>query len=516
MKRLSIVLTILMVLTLFAACSDGGTNSNAANSGKSSAASASSETGTQASVLKDGTVDELLMIFPGGNSAPQSLTAVEDAINGIIGETIDAKIKIQILEWGVYSDQINLMLSSGEKLDLLFNFSNTKTIASNGQIQSITDKIEEYAPDAYSTMEKYLEACYIDGELYGLPSFHEYASSVGLICRRDLLEETGIDPATVKSWEDVENILLKVREKKPDMNLLIPSDLNSGMLPALGTRPFDKLQSKTGVAVRMTGNQPEDVINLYDTEEYREMAEMAYDWNQKGYFIADATTITDTRQELLKAGNAFGYIGGVHPGTVTQEIRNSGRDVTAIMIGNPATKTSNVNFSQYVIPSACKTPEKALAFLNYLYTDPAVQNIIMYGIEGTDYVMKDEENQVVGYPEGIDNTTVGWSNEPWISGNASISYAWESDPPSIWQDYLAYNDSADFSPLYGFSFTTDSVKNEISAISNVIDKYSAVIASGYSDVDEALTTFNAELESAGIQKIIDEAKTQISQWLAEQ
>ena len=36
--------------------------------------------------------------------------------------------------------------------------------------------------------------------------------------------------------------------------------------------------------------------------------------------MADATTVTDTRQDLLAAGNTFGYIGQIHPGTATQEL----------------------------------------------------------------------------------------------------------------------------------------------------------------------------------------------------
>lgn len=41
-------------------------------------------------------------------------------MNEIIGEKVDAKVKLQIIEWGAYNDQTNLMLSSGEKLDMVF------------------------------------------------------------------------------------------------------------------------------------------------------------------------------------------------------------------------------------------------------------------------------------------------------------------------------------------------------------------------------------------------------------
>ena len=54
----------------------------------------------------------------------------------------------------------------------------------------------------------------------------------------------------------------------------------------------------------------------------------------------------------------------------------------------------------------------------------------------------------------------------------------------------------------------------ISAVTNVITKYCAVIEAGYADPNESVTALNKELESAGIQKIIDEAQRQVDEWLA--
>ena len=54
--------------------------------------------------------EELLMVWPGSNASPADMQAVEDAMNEIIGEKVDAKVKLQIIEWGAYNDQTNLML----------------------------------------------------------------------------------------------------------------------------------------------------------------------------------------------------------------------------------------------------------------------------------------------------------------------------------------------------------------------------------------------------------------------
>lgn len=48
--------------------------------------------------------------------------------------------------------------------------------------------------------------------------------------------------------------------------------------------------------------------------------------------MPDSTTNTTPRQDILKAGNAFGYFGNYHPGIVTQETMNTGLEITAIPI----------------------------------------------------------------------------------------------------------------------------------------------------------------------------------------
>ena len=83
------------------------------------------------------------------------------------------------------------MLSSGEKLDMVFLMSNIREDGQRGQLYPINDLIETYAPDAYSAMERYIEACYFDGNLYGLPTYRDLASQAGFMCRADILEELG-------------------------------------------------------------------------------------------------------------------------------------------------------------------------------------------------------------------------------------------------------------------------------------------------------------------------------------
>ena len=69
---------------------------------------------------------------------------------------------------------------------------------------------------------------------------------------------------------------------------------------------------------------------------------------------------------------------------------NTGLEITAIPITEKSLSTESVNFIEWVIAGQCEHPEKALAVLNLLYTNSDFQNLFRYGIEGKDYVVKDE------------------------------------------------------------------------------------------------------------------------------
>lgn len=453
---------------LLAGCGAAGTAVETETSG---AQEQTAETEQSADArLWDGEQTELHVVFPGGTSAPADLEVVEAGINEVVAQYMDATVKLDILEWGVFTDQQKLMLSSGEDVALIFTFDSSRNYASSNQVMDITELCETYAGNAVEALGKYADACRIDGRLYGLPTYHEYTSSSGLVARTDLLEELGVDPESVETWDDIEEILAKAKEAYPDRNIIGPVEVGAGTMDYYNEGKFDILTE--GIAVRVDGDGTE-VLNYYDTPEFMELAQKAYDWNQKGYFMPDATTVTDTRQALLSAGNLFGYIGPIHPGTATQELKNSGVEVTALAVNPKVLSTSKVSNAQYMVPTGCKTPEKAVKLLDIMLTNPDVANLLMYGVEGSDYVIKDAEQNIVGYPEGITSSNVGWNNETWVAGNGFLAYVWESDPADIWQQYGEFNASATTSPLYGFTFDTTNVKTEITAITNVMLLFTA-------------------------------------------
>lgn len=521
-KRFRVVGVVMAALMMLSGCggkSVDDTGESTTNVVEESAESnteegtvSNTEAASADSVLFDGEDTELLMIFPGGNAAPSSLEKVESAMNEVISQYMDAHVKLQILEWGVAMDQWNLILSSGEKVDLLF-LVNAYSYVNKGMLTDVTEMLDVYAPEATEDMSAYLNANYVNGKLYGLPTFHDIAKSVGISVRKDILEELGFHADDIKTWDDATELFAAVKETYPNMNVLVPAYLGKGVAHCLETSRFD-IMNEIGVGV--TYNQTDrTVLNIYATDEYKEICEKAYEWNQAGYFMSDATTNTETAHNLVSAGNTFGYITNNYPGQDQNDSVSCGQDMVILNIEDATITTSAQYFSQWSVPTQCKTPEKAVALLNLLYTNADMQNLFFYGIEDVDYVIN-EEGQLA-YPEGVTSENVGWANEAWVTGNASISHTWETKDADIWEQLVQFNETAKKSVLDGFIYDTSNVQNEATAISNVIAKYNNLLESGAAnDVEGTIAEFNKELEAAGIQNVIDDMQNQVDAWAADE
>lgn len=70
------------------------------------------------------------------------------------------------------------------------------------------------------------------------------------------------------------------------------------------------------------------------------------------------------------------------------------------------------------------------------------------------------------------------------------------------------------SPLLGYVFDSSDVMTEIAAVNHVLDEYMPSLECGViADVDEAIDHFNAALDAAGMDVIIQENQRQLDAWL---
>ena len=146
-KAVSVLLTAALGMSLLAGCggTDSGQGASAAGGSASDSAAADHAAGNTEAPPETAPEDmyTVTMVYVGNEQADMDL--VEAEMNKILAREVGAQIDIQALGWGTYQQQLQLMLSGGEKLDLVPVFlNNANSYISSGQVIDMTDLIDQY------------------------------------------------------------------------------------------------------------------------------------------------------------------------------------------------------------------------------------------------------------------------------------------------------------------------------------------------------------------------------------
>ena len=217
----------------------------------------------------------------------------------------------------------------------------------------------------------------------------------------------------------------------------------------------------------------------------------------------------------MESGRTASYFIKGEEGQAEQITTATGVDVDSIKLVQPYINTSDVNGIGFAISATSKHPEAAMKFLNEMYTNPDVVNLLAWGIEGTHYEVQDDGT--IDFPEGLDAATTTYGlNMDWFFGNQFLTYIWgKGRDTTIYSRLEANNKNAQFSPVMGFSYDSTPVSTEIAALTNVKNQYLPGLACGSLNPETELPKFLQALEDAGLQKVIDEKQAQLDAWIAE-
>lgn len=513
-KVMAFALALMMAVSVFAAC-DGNTasstaedNSQQASSAASAASPGDSSAGAENTAAQDPYTVRILMA---GDATTEDCAEVSAALSQITEEKYNTTVEITRFGFGTYSDQVNLMLSSGEKMDLLPNLGVAMlTAANNGQILPLDDLLQDTGKDLLQMItEDEWECVKVNGEVYAVPNRKEHGGGVGYIVIKEILEETGIDPTGIQTQDDMEALFRKVKELHPDMAPLVS---DNGSLGWFSVRK-DDLGGDYGVLEDALAENF-TVVNWYDTDTYRTEIERHYKWAQEGLILKDGSTNSEQGVDLLAAGKGFAMQSNTKPGVDIERELLIGKPIEVIELVEPYAQTGSIAGNVWFVAYNSEQPSRAMEILNEIYADPASSNLVVNGIEEKHYVMVDEALGVIGYPEDSSSSQNGYSSLPWAWPNELNTYTWESSYPDLWKDTEQFNADAAPSIAMGFAWNNENVLSEITACANVLAKYEKALACGELEPEAAIQKLNNELNSAGMQRIVDEKQKQLDAWRA--
>lgn len=480
---------------------DAGGTAAGTESGESGAAADTGDDGSTAAAYDFSDKEHVtLKLYMFGDADTAECEAVSAALSEITNEKLNCDVELTRIGFGSYQQQVNLVLSSGEQIDVFAPFGmSLGTLANSGQIYPMTELLPEYAAETFAAIPEIDWSCGMIGDdYYMMPANKDKAMDLGFMMRKDILDELGMTVDDIKSFDDLHDLLVKVKEAHPDMYPVVPD-----FAAMMGYMEVDNLGDNLGVIMTAFENDSLTVENLYASDYYMELCTMMYNWAQEGLIMPDASSNTESGNNLIKSGRAFGRFSHMKIGFESENTNSIGTEIVCWRYTEPISVTSKLT-PGWVIGENSVDHARAVALLNLMYTDPEVSNLVINGIEGVHYEFADEAKGVIRYPDGKDATSAGYARQAWGWPNEQISYLWEGDPETLWEDLNAFNENARQSPAKGFTFDNSMVLNEVTACNNVVTKYHNALIGGQLDPSTTIPEFVAELEKAGIDKIIAE------------
>lgn len=528
-KRLTTAVLAAILAGSMVACGSQGAEMTAKNDTESEnvqEAAAASETSGTAKDARWNSISKVTLYYPVYFNMPSDagIASVEAELNKYLEPKAGVDIELHPLDMFQYTDQINLVLSSGDQVDIFMPMAGLSTYVSKGQIIPMDDYVDEIKPAMDLMGRDFMKSSYVNGSLYSLPVYKANTFQWYFMCRKDLAAEAGFDLTKVDSIDDLEPLLTAVHEKHPDIYALCPTNPNDFQLINSADGPefdndVDYLGDNPDTCTGAVIGDTDKVENFYASEEYKAMVKRAYDWNQKGLLMPEASVSPDIASDLIASGRGFGSIIGYgYP--MNEEMANNGNygdyEMTWAECGTDLMQSSAFN-NQFSIGYTSADPAAAARLMNLLWTDEYVVNTIIYGLEGEDYILPDNFDpldDMPEYPEGITAETAPYQARVSCGcfGNNFLMYGFGGAVKDFGMDLI---NNSKKSKYLGFLYDGSDCKTEITAVNNVIKQYYIGLACGEMNPEETLDQFNADLKAAGIDAIIEDKQSQLDAWLAQ-
>lgn len=432
---------------------------------------------------------------------------VSEALDAYVAPLIGAHVKLTFIEqeqsWLTY----NQYAVSEDMPDafLMFQAGYPRMMYEAGKLMPLDDLLAQYGQNILATItDKTLLRIHTFGDsIYAVPNQLDRATGLCVEYRVDVAERFGLDMSGIRSIQDLTAVYEALRAQT---DAYIP-------VSEVGYTIWDPLSDNLGVLMNL--GQSSRVVNLYETDEFREMCELVHLWKEKGFLQSMDSSIVATNV-FTRSPEFFSRVRNYNASLKYVDSADANEQMECILLSDVFTHTEHLKRASWGIYAKCEHPDLAMKFLNLMYSDPGVMNLLTYGIEGVHYEFVDREKGVIGFPEGVTLENSGYAQfRSYFYGNEFLTYIWEGYPEDLWAQVKRVNDTALRSIAYGFQYDATPVSREVRQCSTVADRYTSLLLNGIGDVDTLLTQLNTELKAAGIDRIMAEKQRQLDAWLAQ-
>lgn len=460
-----------------------------------------------------------------GASTPRDFDRVVAELSKKTQQDLNCSLNFQLFNDSNTSQRMTLMLTSGEPIDLMYsaNYLGYANFAHRGAYMPLEDLLPEVVPDLWNYVsEEFWEAVKVDGHIYMVPCMWEEWVPYGFLWREDLRKKYDL-PVPV-DMETIEAYMQGIKDNCPDMQ--VTGEMVATYNP-IGTHftSWDVLDGKyrwadyrTPYGLYIDYANPTNIIDWWETDEFREDMKMFKRWADAGYWSKSALATTETKTDAFQAGkiacdlgynSPSGYANLVATLAVSQPDWEIGwlpfYRMKKLATPNDATQNG------FSVPITAENPERALKVLEKLILDKDYYRLSQYGIEGEHYAISEE-----GYYQYVgDAVASAFPREGarlWGTRNEEFMLYPEATGRILKElnnEFRTYTYPNIFT---GFDEDYTEYQAQRAAVMNVQTQYLPAIQAGLvDDVDAAVEEFIQKMYDAGLKEVREAYK---AQWLA--
>lgn len=434
-------------------------------------------------------------------------------------EKINAELKMDWLDWGEYVDKTQVMISSGENMDILYQgpWTNFGQNVARGAFVDITEMIKQYMP---ITLKDYLnpmvvEGNYIKGKLYGVPIYIGEPRDNGIFFRKDYAATAGVDMSKITNMKELEAVFPIIKKAIPTVKFPWMSTISASDYVGTFIMNMDMIGDYDSVG-KLLPDGSTKVVNQFELPEYKEWLLLLRDWTLKGYQNPNALS---DKTDYFTPGLWFAHNASLSPYVDERVSTPTNPQGMVSFTVKKYISSITAQATNECISITSKNPERALMLMELANTDEFVNNTFSYGVEGKHYVKLGIEKgiQVIDFPAGLTAETSGFKQAaPGTSIVLKKSYVWKGQNLDYLPALEKFCLSAEKSAILGFNLDMEPIKTELAAFANVLAKYLPQLNGGLVDVETELPKLLAAIKEAGGDRIIAEKQKQIDEWLATQ
>lgn len=447
------------------------------------------------------------------NSDMTGLNQVQAALNAITIPEIGVEVELVNFTAQTTSQEYPTRITLGEQIDLMvLNNENIKNYAQQDMLLPLNSLLAAHGQQIQEIAENYVsltDGAVLDGQIFGIRPVGEIIGQCGgLWVNPQVLEEVSFhyEPEKIYSLKELDTLFARMKKAYPNAYPIGQITNNYGFSTAtffLGLFA-DSLTASDPAAVLIGGDSTK-IVDIYETDAYREFLEYMRKWYLDGYIYPDSAITTASSIGLYQAGLALSIPLTGNPNMLTEDA--VGSPVVALRL-SPIREGRGGNTGIFwTVPVTSREPEAAMRFLNLMFSDERVVNLLSWGILGRDYTLNDN-----GSVSPLSTRT--YVNPLGMYGDQRLRHeTFGEEQKAILAAFSAKAERV--LPQYtGFCFDSSQLTQELLEIARVESQYVKLLEAGCVDLDTAYPEFIQKLYDAGLQRVIDEKQRQLDVFLA--